>query len=154
MKYTSAPGSARFQRGFTLVELIMVIVLLGILAAYAIMSGGPSPGEMTLPSQSKRLASDIRYTQTLATTSGNPMRLTITAGANGSYAATCIPTGCTTTGFNRSLEQGVVLDGAPTQLDFNTRGEPTQSASYTLSLAGSTFTISVAALTGFVTVTP
>ena len=72
------------QTGFTLVELVIVIVVLGIMSVYAMMKGA-SPAEMSVPSQAQKLASDIRHAQTLAYTSGNRMRLTITAGANGTY---------------------------------------------------------------------
>jgi MSHA pilin protein MshC len=76
-------------KGFTLVELVIVIAMLGTLSAYAAMTR-VSPSEMSLTSQAQTLASDIRRVQTLAYTSGKRMRLGITTGANGTYTAlTC-----------------------------------------------------------------
>lgn len=148
------------QFGFTLVELVIVIVVLGIMSAYAIMNSA-SPSELSLPSQAATMASDIRHTQTLAHTTGNRMRLTIVTGANGSYSsASCDTSNVCSNVFSVSLEKNVVLGGATTTLYFDTLGQPktsanvATSASYTLAYGGSTKTINVAALTGFVTVTP
>lgn len=142
------------QIGFTLVELVIVIVVLGVISAYAVMKS-VSPAEFTLPSQAQKLASDIRHAQTLAYTSGNRMRLTITAGTNGTYGVTCV-TGSApcNTDFSVTLQKDVVLAGTPTTLDFTSLGQPSAGASYTLTSGSSTVTVAVAALTGLVTVSP
>ena len=154
--------------GFTLVELVFVIVIVGIMSAYVTMQGY-SAAEMSLPSQAQKMASDIRHARTLATTWGQRLRLSVTAGANGNYqvvSCTVNPTtgvvsSCnaspvvdpvTGIGFSVNLQKGVALAG-PTTLDFNSLGQPSAAASYTLT-SGSVKTINVAALTGFVTVAP
>lgn len=138
---------------------MIIIVVLGILSAYAMMKVA-SLDEMSLPSQAQRLASDIRHAQTLAYTSGQRMRLTITPGANGTYSVNCvIPTPCNASNdFSVTVQKNVMLAGTPT-LYFTSLGQPTDGnqqtagASYTLS-SGSTVTVTVAALTGLVTVSP
>lgn len=152
------------QAGFTLIELIMVIVVLGIVSTYAVMRSG-TPTEVTLPSQAETMASNIRHVQTLATTWGRSLRISVATGANGSYSVSCVTVGaspCNTspvinpaTGgtFSVSLQKNVVLGGTAT-LDFNSLGQPTTAASYSLSSGSSTKTVSVAALSGYVTVLP
>ena len=140
------------QAGFTLVELIIVIVALGVLTAYAVMKSVPA-AELTLPSQAQTLASNIRHAQTLAYTTGRSLRLTITTGANGTYSVSCVTAGTCTQAFSVTLQKDVVLGGTST-VDFSTLGQPSGAASYTLSSGGATETVSVAALTGLVTVSP
>lgn len=150
------------QRGFTLIELVIVVVLLGILSAYAI-SYSTSPAELTLTSQAQKMASDIKHVQTLAHTSGKAVRLTITPGANGVYAAynalSC-STGCTEQVFSAQLEKDVVLGGTAS-IDFNTLGQPLPTgatspvATFTLTAAAGSSSIlyvDVSAETGFVTI--
>ena len=153
-----------FRAGFTLVELVIVIVVLGIVSVYAAMKS-VSAAEATLPSQAQKMASDIRHTQTLAYTWGKRLRISITSGVNGSYSVSCVTAGaspCDTSpvidpatgnGFSVALQKNVVLDPSPT-LDFNSLGQPSAAVSYTATSGGSTKTIWVAALTGYVTVTP
>ena len=49
-------------RGFTLVELVLVITILGILALVAVPSRNPAD-EVSLRAAARRLASDLRYAQ-------------------------------------------------------------------------------------------
>ncbi len=152
--------------GFTLVELIIVIVVLGIVSTYVVMRNF-SVADATLPSQAQKMASDIRHAQTLATTWGKSLQLNTTAGTNGVYSVSCViatagvsPCGvspvinpATGNSFSVELQKGVALAGTAT-LSFNSLGQPNASASYTLTSGGGTKTISVAALTGHVTVSP
>lgn len=150
--------------GFTIVELVMVIVVLGIISVYAVTRSAP-PAEVTLPSQAQKMASDIRHAQTLATTWGRRLRITITEGANGTYNVSCVTAGAapcnanpvidpaTGNGFNVALQQNVQLAGTAT-LDFNSLGQPTAAANYTLTSGTAVVTVTVAALTGYVTVAP
>jgi len=161
------------QTGFTLVELVIVIVVLGIISVYAVMKS-VSQAEVTLFSQAQKLAGDIRHAQTLAYTSGNRMRLTIDSGTYsvcvaGAPAAPCNTTSndSTSNDFRVTLQKGVTLSGStalPAMLDFNSLGRPIDSSngtpvpgatSYCLNIGSSCGeTVSVAALTGVVKVCP
>ncbi len=52
--------------GFTVVELVLVIIVLGILAAFLITPKIYSTDRMTLDAEVKRLLADVRYTQALS----------------------------------------------------------------------------------------
>lgn len=145
----------RIGRGFTLVELIIVIVILGILSVYA-MTRDSDSAELTLPSQAQRLASDLRYTQSLAFTSGKRMLFKINSSTTYAVCRTTDGTNCSAgNDISVDLQQGVTVSPAPATLSFNTLGEPNQGATYTvLGPGGSTVSVTVAALTGLVSVAP
>lgn len=159
--------TGHIQSGFTLVELIMVIVVLGIISAY-VVTRSSSTATATLASQSQQMASDIRHAQLLATTWGKSLSFSITAGANGSYSVSCVTAGAapcnvspvidpaTGAGFTRTLKNGVSLQVASgtSPIVFNSLGQPGAAASYTLTDNTNPDTIAVAALTGFVKVCP
>jgi MSHA pilin protein MshC len=66
------------NRGFTLIELIMVLVLIGIVALFA----APKLGNMTTTNAAvfaDKLRADIRYAQNLAMTRGRRTRVQFTA---------------------------------------------------------------------------
>jgi MSHA pilin protein MshC len=155
----------RIQRGVTLVELVVVIVVVGILSAF-VMTSGILAGTYSVPSQADTLARDLRHVQALAQSWGRSLRVTITtAGANGSYAVSCVTAGAapcnvspvidpaTGSSYTRSLSQDAVLAGT-TSLDFDSFGKPSAAASYTVSANGAVKTISLTAVTGLVTVSP
>ena len=162
------------QSGFTLIELVIVMVLLGIVGTVAMMANG-SASVFTLASQAQSLSSDIRHVQQLATTWGKTLRITAVAGVNGTYSVSCANGGtspcngtsavvnpATGSSFTVALQRNVSLSG-PATLDINSlgrpsdvagQGVPTTATTYTLSAGGSTQSVAVAALTGSVTVAP
>lgn len=155
------------QGGFTLVELVIVIALIGIISVYAVMKSAPI-AESTLPSQAQQMATDIRHAQTLAYTWGKRMRLAVTTGINGSYSVSCFagtPACDTSNDFTVTLQKNADMSGST--LYFNSLGQPSDSAGSAVSStttynlcfptcasATTTETVTVAPLTGYVTVSP
>ncbi|HSH90772.1 MAG TPA: GspH/FimT family protein [Ramlibacter sp.] len=152
--------------GFTLLELVIVIVVLGVLSAYAAMKSG-STASYTLLSQAETLASDIRHAQTIATTAGKSVRLTFTAGANGTYSVGCtastaapcnavlgdpMTNPATGVAFTVTLAKSVAMSVASgaSPLDFNSRGQPGGAVTYRLTADTATKDVAVTAVTGFV----
>jgi MSHA pilin protein MshC len=151
-------------RGFTLIELVIVLVVVGVISGYALMKNSSS-SVYTLVSQANTMAHDIRHVQTLATTWGRSLCISAAAGENGTYTVSYFITSTsqcnvspvinpvTGAAFNVSLQKGVVLAG-PATLVINSLGKPAAASSYTLTSGDATVTLDVAALTGYVTVTP
>ena len=65
------------QRGFTLVELVMVMILISLLAFTAITRWSATP--FNLSAQTEQLVGDIRYVQTLSMTQGQRYRINFAA---------------------------------------------------------------------------
>jgi prepilin-type N-terminal cleavage/methylation domain-containing protein len=66
------------QAGFTLVEIVVAILLIGILA-YTVIPRYQNRSVFDVNAQAEQLASDIRYTQSLAMTSGQRNRINLAA---------------------------------------------------------------------------
>lgn len=66
--------------GYTVVELMMVLVLLGLLAVIAYTRVGPALLRAQVRGASNVLATDVQYAQLLAARFGEPMRITVDAG--------------------------------------------------------------------------
>lgn len=156
------PRPLFLQAGFTLMELIIVLVVVGVLSAYAMMRNSSS-SVFSLLSQAQSMASDIRHAQTLATTWGKRLRIDTAGGANGVYTVSCVTPGaapCNTspvinpatgTEFRVALQKGIVLSG-PAQLEIDSLGQPTAASTYVLTTGDDSLNLNVAALTGDVTV--
>ena len=147
------------QHGFTLVELVMVIVMIGILAAMAVPSW--SVGDTTVHAQAGQISHDIRHTQMLAMTQGRTLTFQSTGGGYRCVDSTnaVITDPATQRPFNFALDDGVTLSSGNISFDSLGRpvsgGAPLASAtSFTASGDYQTAALSVAQITGFVTVTP
>src|SRR5436309_1406386 len=99
-------GSRPTASGFTLLELIFTIVLLGVLATFAIMKLS-TPGTMTVYPQAQAAAEAVRRAQTLAMVRGQRTSVAVTAGANGSVTVACVASAPCATDSTHRLSQGV-----------------------------------------------
>lgn len=148
--------------GFTAIELLIVVVFLGILSAFAVLKAMPRAGESTAGYQAQRLASDLGHTQMLAMAWGKELVFT---SAQNSYKVTCktvVVSPCPPSTMSPVVDPGrsdtfvVILDNVTlnnTSLTFDIVGKPLSAASFIVSADGVTMaTVTVAANTGFATV--
>jgi prepilin-type N-terminal cleavage/methylation domain-containing protein len=75
------------KKGFTLVELIIVVAILAILAAFAVPNYFNFLKTVTITEQTEKVAAELRYIRDYASARSIPCVLTITApnGTTGSY---------------------------------------------------------------------
>ena len=75
------------KKGFTLVELIIVVAILAILAAFAVPNYFNFLKTVTITEQTEKVAAELRYIRDYASARSIPCVLTITApnGTPGSY---------------------------------------------------------------------
>lgn len=78
----------RCQNGFTLMELLIVLTLLGLLAVMAMPAMGQWLARQQLQGTAWELADTLRYARNSAITSQTPTRITFTAAADGGWRAT------------------------------------------------------------------
>lgn len=158
-------------RGFTLIELIVVLTLIGILGAYVSVTW-KSQGTYTASQQADRLAAHIRHTQALATAWDLSLRLDITASG---YQILCVGTRTNTPCINANdivrdpatgkllsvtMDAAVSISGIDT--DFDSLGRPRAVAgallstarNFTVAFGTQSYAVALSPITGFVSVTP
>ena len=118
----------KMQRGFTLVELVMVMVIVGALSAVAIVRFNPNSFKST--AVVGELAAAIRFAQEKSMSNTGATGYRITLSSNG-YAVTQGGTAIThpisgQAGYSNSWSDATI---SPTgTIDFNGYGEPTLGA--------------------------
>jgi len=149
-------------KGFTLVEAIMVVVIIGILATALMYRLSPSQGA-AVSTATDQLIADIQYVQMRAMGAGRQHTLFFITGS-GVYSTFFVDASGTYVlpGEQKSLSGGVVVTGttlpvatlpgttlSANALAFNTHGEPMNfgGTDRTITLAGSR-TLTVYAVTG------
>jgi MSHA pilin protein MshC len=125
------------SRGFTIVELVMVVVLIGILAV-SVVPKFVDTSAFSLVGGAAMAAADIRYTQELAM--GTHSSKTIVFTTNNTYY--------TVNSQTVNLPSRVSISSGAT-FTFNSLGEPTTGGgTVTLSAGAETKTITVESYTG------
>ncbi len=155
----------QFNKGFTLVELLIVMILIGIVATM-VMIGNPTES-IKVDNQAKRLASDLRYMQHLAMTQNTRTRVNFSSTqytlteADGTTAINqptlntnivAMPAGITLS--NNLPSSFVVFDslGQPYSTAVTPGTLLTTTATITLTSGSDTETVSITPETGRVTI--
>lgn len=147
--------------GFSLLELVVVISVIAILAASLIPR--ISSDALTIAAQAEQVASDIRYTQSLAMTQGQRYRVNFPSTTtytitDTSGVATFSPGAGNTSAV--TLQQSAVITLPPTNLAnslvaFDGRGIPYTDAGATTVLASAaTITLTQGSSTRTITIQP
>ncbi len=147
------------NRGFTLIEVIAVLIILGIMAAVAINRVGSN--QSNLITQADIVKTHLRFAQ-LKALQDDVNEWSITFAAN-SYTLSCTGTTCPSSPIYLPSESssthtfpvGITVASNPSTINYDLWGSPVPAgsgATVTLSQTGSTpIVITVSANTGFIT---
>ena len=139
------------QSGISLIEVIMVMVIIAILAAVVIPRAGfdVSP-RASVEGAAYMIASDIRYAQECAMANRVSKSIAFVSGQSTYTFPATVPSTSNLDPSGR-LPSGVTI-GTTVTFTFNSLGEPTTSAGWTVTVPGSTKTITVTNYTGKVSI--
>lgn len=154
----------RHHHGFTLIELVVVLVIIGILAIYPLFSW--QGAAINLDGQAHQIANDIRYTQALSMSKADRYRFVKTSAntyqiTNSSGTAIAFPSGNTSITLGTGIAFGTLTNLPNSLIAFDGEGVPYVNTSFpgtalaataTLSLVagGETKTIAISPITGSV----
>lgn len=145
--------------GFTLVELVAVILLLGILA-FSVVPRFLDKGSIDVGAMAEQLAGDIRYTQSLAMTSGQRNRINLAAASYQITTSAGVPVAHPATGSTAAISLGdVSLSGynpplTNSYIAFDGKGVPYTNVAGTLLGTTATITLNAAGNTRQIAVSP
>lgn len=122
------------QSGFTLMEVVLVVVLIGLLSYTFVADFGDSQSALQTDGAAKKLAADLRYARQLALTSGQDIYFYIDSSQNqyyvqwedGSYVDNPLGSGYFVFSFGSGQFSGTGISGTGLdggRLDFGTNGE-------------------------------
>jgi prepilin-type N-terminal cleavage/methylation domain-containing protein len=149
----------RRGRGFTLVELAVVVVVMAVLAQVAVPRYGRAISNWRAEAAARRIASDIGVAQARARALSTSQSIVFSTGSN-SYQITGMadpdhPGTTYTVGLADQTTGAVVGSaafGGSSTLTFNGYGSPTNGGSVVVTSGTATRTVVVAAETGAVSV--
>lgn len=146
---SSLPGRGSHQRGFTLIELIMVVVMLGVLAVFAAPKVF-NTGDFNARGFHDETLSLLRYAQKTAIA----QRRTVCVTLKATEVTLTMDTGATPDGVcdapltpPNTLRGGTGLAATPSSFTYTGLGSPSAGVSITIVNAGN---ITVEADTGYV----
>lgn len=117
------------SRGFTLIEMVVIVGLLGLIMMIAAPPMGRFISSSRLAGASSMLAGDLRYARSLATSQGRNYEL---QGTTGGYRVVCLAPSSTL--LSRTLQSGITF-AVPETTRFFAWGL-TESAVWTLQKQG------------------
>jgi MSHA pilin protein MshC len=143
-----------YQRGFTLVELIMVMVIIGILAVFI----APRFFDVNVFKSrgfADRVQASLRYAQKEAIAQHQFVCAAFTTNSvtlwTGATASCGTPLQSPTGGqYQVTAPSGITFSPVPAGFSFNALGQPTPNSKQTISINGASNSIIVEAETGYV----
>ena len=148
----------RRRAGFTLTELVMVIIIASILAAFAVAR--INTASFDTEGYANRAAAMVRYAQRLAISQRRTVAVVVTAGTPGTLRLCYTDMACSggdvreppgTQAFQHTSKAGIAVAGS--SFTFDALGRPSAGGNITVTGDG-TKTITIAAETGYVQYAP
>lgn len=140
----------RWARGFSLVELTVVLVLIGVLAALAAPRFANASSHRRVESAAARVIADLRYAQQRARATSDNVSLNFRGGNTYTLAdkntKVLQTVDLSAEPFGVQIESKI--DRSVTRLTFNGFGQPDAGAKFILSSGSHTATVTVDPMTG------